>query len=121
MSDAGLGEVELFGTVAVLNVGEGDLKISFNSDDPADVIRAKRIIKDMLRRGYALLIETEDGKHARVHEFDENTCEYIIADFDPDADDDEPGPTPKKETQAKKKRVAAKNAKGVAVSRTAGG
>ena len=76
------------GTVGVLNVGAGDTKLSFDPTNPAERIRAARIVKDMIRRGYALLIEVEKNPqgepvYKRATDFDENTCEYIIADFDP--------------------------------------
>lgn len=75
------------GQVGILNVGAGDTKLTFDKSNPAECIRAARIVKDMLRRGYALLVETEgpEGRklYRRVHEFDEATHEYIIADFDP--------------------------------------
>lgn len=74
------------GTLGILNVGAGDVKVSFDNTNPAEVIRAGRIVKDMLKRGYALLVEVErNGKKAfeRAQGFDENTMEYIVADFDP--------------------------------------
>jgi len=80
------GTVGVFGGVAVLNVGQGDTKLTFDKSNPAEVIRAGRIVKDMLRRGYALLVEVErDGvkKFERALDFDESKAEYIIADFDP--------------------------------------
>jgi hypothetical protein len=74
------------GTVGILNVGAGDIEIRFDGNNASERIRAARIVKDMLRRGYALLVEVErDGeKHfERALDFDEKTCRYIIADFDP--------------------------------------
>ena len=75
------------GQIGILNVGAGDTKLSFDKNNPAERIRSARIVTDMLRRGYALLIEVTDKKgqtsYTRVHEFRESTCEYIIADFDP--------------------------------------
>ena len=139
------------GTVGVLNVGAGDTKLSFDKNNPAERIRAARIVKDMLRRGYALLVEVEvDGvkKFTRATDFDEATCEYIIADFDPivaaehDATETEGAPSgqqdeteashssatearaakkPKQDRRVIKKRVAADGTKSVAVARTAGG
>jgi len=70
------------GTVGILNVGDGDTKLSFDKSNPAERIRAARIVSDMLRRGYALLIEV-NGKYVRAQEFNEDVCEYVIADFDP--------------------------------------
>jgi hypothetical protein len=75
------------GEVAILNVGHGDTKLTFDPNSPADSVRAARIVKDMLRRGFALLVQVgthEDGrpKYQRALDFDEGKCEYIIADFD---------------------------------------
>lgn len=71
------------GQVGILNVGAGDTKLTFDPNNPAETIRARRVVKDMLRRGYALLVRLEDGKYTRALDFDEKTGEYIIADFDP--------------------------------------
>ena len=77
----------MVGTIGILNVGAGDTKLTFDKNNPAELIRSKRIVMDMLRRGYALLVEIDDGKggkhFARATAFREDTCEYIIADFDP--------------------------------------
>lgn len=73
------------GTVGILNVGAGDTKLTFDKGNPTEMIRAARIVTDMLKRGYALLIEVEPGIFQRAHRFDEAKCEYIIADFDPTA------------------------------------
>lgn len=133
------------GTIGILNVGAGDTKLVFDKNNPAERIRAARIVKDMLGRGYALLIEVKSkGKteYRRALDFDENTCEYIIADLDPveaaktDAAEelehgqsitaetnDSPG-TGKAEPKLKrgrKTRVSADSANGVAVARSAGG
>lgn len=73
------------GCLEILNVGAGDVKIEFNKADVGEVIRAKRIIQDMLRRGYALIVEVErDGKVAyeRVQDFDAEHNLYVIADLD---------------------------------------
>lgn len=70
------------GNLEILNVQGGDVKINFDTTDCAEAIRAKRVITDMLRRGYALLVEV-DGKFQRILEFDEKHGEYIVADFDP--------------------------------------
>lgn len=73
------------GVLEVLNVQGGDVKITFDPANPSETIRAKRMIEDMLRRGYALVVEVErDGKTAyeRVQSFDAARGEYIIADFD---------------------------------------
>jgi hypothetical protein len=87
------------GTVGILNVGDGDTKLSFDPKNPAERIRAARIVKDMIRRGYALLIEHPpgSGSYTRALDFKEEVCEYVIADFDPitaaeaDAEEEEHG------------------------------
>ena len=50
------------GQIGVLNVGAGDTKLSFDKNNPAEMIRSARIVTDMLRRGYALLVEVTDKK-----------------------------------------------------------
>lgn len=80
------GQLHVYGTMGVLSVGHGDTKLVFDKNNPAERIRAARIVTDMLRRGYALLVEVErNGTKAfeRATSFREDTCEYIIADFDP--------------------------------------
>lgn len=135
------------GSVGILNVGCGDTKIVFDKDNPADCIRAARIVKDMLRRGYALMVEvgrTESGerKVQRVHKFDATKFEYIIADYDPEAAQEEvpseqtatpgaqtglnDGPPLKAHGSRKKpgrptRRVSATGVNAVAIARTAGG
>jgi hypothetical protein len=136
----------MLGEIGILNVGLGDTKISFDPNNPQDCIRAARIVKDMLRRGYALLVAeaTIDGAppvYRRAYDFDEKTCEYIIADLDPlitqkvDAHDKKsadasapanenvaaPATGKARTRQKKQRRIPAANATGVAVARTAGG
>ena len=137
------------GEVGILNVGAGDTKLVFDPTNPQEMIRAARIVKDMIRRGYALLVEVKnlDGPstYRRAYDFDEKTCEYIIADLDPvtaqKADEEEAAsheetepeaaaapsqPEPKRGGPAKggrpkTKRVHASTTRTVAVGRTAGG
>jgi hypothetical protein len=136
------------GTIGVLNVGAGDTKLVFDPSNPIELIRSRRIVTDMLRRGYALLIEVPDGnggkRTTRVREFDESAGEYIIADFDPevaakaDSTDEEthegaaatgPGEVAAQEaasearpkTRGRPRRVDAASVSGIAVARTAGG
>ncbi len=131
----------MVGTVAILNVGTGDTKLIFDKNNPAETIRAARIVKDMLRRGYALLIEVTQPDRTkvnrRVYDFDEAVCEYIIADFDPmvakEADAEEESTHEEAEQEGiaakpatkrrpvKTKRVPAEGTSVVAIGRTAGG
>lgn len=127
--------------IGILNVGTGDTKLSFDKNNPAERLRAARIVTDMLRRGYAILIEVDrDGVkgYERVREFREDTCEYIIADFDSataeaadkeeaNAKDQENGSSqnggqkPKARKAYRPRIIKAETASGIAVGRTAGG
>lgn len=108
----------MVGSIGILNIGAGDTKLTFDKSNPAECIRSARIVTDMLRRGYALLVEVErNGEKAyeRVREFKADTCEYIIADFDPitaaaaDAAE-QPGETISEENQSQDPPPEPKNA-----------
>ena len=125
----------------VLNVGEGDMKFTFDTADPQDVARAESVVTDMLRRGYALFVEV-DGKLHRIRDFNPKTACYVIA-TGPGVAVDHEGPahapgdpddiaTPeeikagvaqvaKKRGRPKKAEVPMKGAKVTSVPRTAGG
>ncbi len=64
----------------ILNTGKGHAEVNFSIDDPIELERGKRIIQDMLRRGYLLFIHGDDGKMVRVQSFCEKTGRYIIGD-----------------------------------------
>lgn len=64
----------------ILNTGKGHAEVNFSIDDPIELERGKRIIQDMLRRGYLLFITGDDGKMIRVEKFCEKTGRYIIGD-----------------------------------------
>lgn len=132
------------GRLEILNVGEGDIAITYDAQDAPDCIRAKRIITDMLRRGYALLVEVgkeNDGRpiYQRATAFDETAGEYIIADYAPEAHEveadrgeedtskEDAAPEPETEAVKPKKRgrprksVPMESATAVGVGRSAGG
>lgn len=70
------------GELGILNVGAGDTKLSFDPAKPAERKRAAKVVADMLKRGYAILIQVgeKDGKplYQRAEAFDPEACEYII-------------------------------------------
>lgn len=125
------------GELAILNVATGDTKLMFDPSNPEEVKRSARIVKDMIRRGFILLIEVgrdEKGPtYRRAHDFDEATAEYIVAGLVSDAEgtpanEQEPASAPRIQSQrpaqsrrAGKTRVPAGTVKAVAVARTAGG
>jgi hypothetical protein len=115
------------GHVGILNVGAGDTKLSFDKNNPAERERAKRIVQDMLRKGYAILVEVgkaEDGEpiYRRAKDFDPETCEYIIAG-DPVGEINlhEPVQPPARRPVGRPRRVAADKTNAVSVGRMSGG
>jgi hypothetical protein len=110
------------GTVAILSVGAGDTKLSFDPKNPKEVARSAKIVKDMIRRGFVLLIEVgrdEKGPlYRRALDFDESAAEYIIAG---DPDDVEPSREKKGRRGRPRTRIAASRTSALSVARTAGG
>lgn len=67
------------GCLEVLNVGAGHFTISFDKEDRGEVKRAREVITDMLRRGYAIFVEV-DGKQEIVRRFNTKKNVYIIGE-----------------------------------------
>lgn len=120
------------GEVGILNVGAGDTKLSFDPKNPEETKRAAKIVKDMIRRGFAILIEIgKDEKgpiYRRAHDFDESTCEYIIAGTPGELENleeqnvEKPAKPPRRRSERKAaSRVPAAKTNAVAVARVAGG
>ena len=118
------------GVVAILNVGAGDTKLSFDPKKPAEVKRAARIVKDMIRSGYAILIEVgsdEKGPlYRRAHDFDEAAAEYIITGTPENeeqiAHEQKPASAARKGRKATpKQRIPAATTNAVTVAPTSGG
>lgn len=110
--------------MAILNVGDGDTKITFDKNNTEERNRACRIVKDMLKRGYAILVQAgeKDGKPIfyRATDFDPETAEYIVAGMPDEALSEsiiEVIPSPGKRI----KRLPAEKTKAVSVARSAGG
>lgn len=66
------------GELSILNCAAGDIRIQFDKKDPEDVNRAKKIIQDMQRRGYIIMVEDSNGEFHRVYKFDDKKNEYLI-------------------------------------------
>lgn len=121
------------GELSVLNCRAGDLKFSFDSANPIEVERARRVVADMLKRGYALFVDV-GGTLRKVTAFDESTNSYIIADGPLYAGDAEPPQSrpstqstltvatqPRKPGRPPKKSIPARSHKAIAIAPTAGG
>lgn len=67
------------GQLDVLNCGYGHLQIKFDKGNEDDADKARRVIKDMLKRGYCLFVEI-DGEFHKVKAFDPERDEYILKD-----------------------------------------
>lgn len=68
------------GSLSVLNCGAGDLKLHFDPTDPIEAARAERVVLDMLRRGYCLFVEDDQGKLHRAVGYDPTAKSYLITD-----------------------------------------
>lgn len=128
------------GTLAILNVAYGDTKLTFDPSKPEEVERSGQTVRELLRKGFMLLIEVGHNDkgpiYQRATDFDPETAEYIIAGSPPaELTTTEPTHEEKPESPARSgfkrkaparprpapRRVPAKDATGVAVARTAGG
>lgn len=112
-------EAVMTGQLDVLNCGEGHLEIRYDQDDPIETERAKRVIQDMLKRGYALFIEGKDKALIRVKKFVPKAGTFIIADGPAVPPEAEPLPT--KARGGRLKVLPMHKAKATAVGRSAGG
>lgn len=114
------------GEVGILNVGAGDTKFSFDPARPEERERAAKVVDDMLKRGYAILVSAgeRDGKplYFRAEAFDPNTCEYIIAGAPEELTHPALTKLPKpKRSRVQRAKIAATNTHATAVARSAGG
>lgn len=128
----GLAPHDYLGAIGILNVGAGDTKISFDKEKPEERKRAAQIVTDMLRMGYAILVQVgeQDGKplYMRAESFDPETCEYLIVGLpqaeasEPETDEETSTAAPKKRgRKPKASRVPAESTRATAVARSAGG
>ena len=111
----------------ILNTGRGHIEMSFDNKDQIELTRAKRIITDMLRRGYVLFLESPGkGKKktlTRVQSFDATKGVYLIADLEEAAEIDASASViPAKRAAGRPRReVAMTSTRATAIGRTSGG
>ena len=120
------------GSLSVLNVGAGDIKVVFNKDDKGESKRAIRMLSDMQQRGYLIAVELPDGSYTRAERIDATRGRYVITVPDDVADPAEAEPvaatrkgsTKKSVVKGKRGRkvsVPIQKARAVGVARSAGG
>lgn len=118
--------------LSILNVGQGDTKITFDKNNPAERERACKIVQDMLKLGYAILVQAgeKDGKPIfyRATAFDPETAEYIVVGVPEDSAElfreqliKETKDMPYKVPRKGRTKIAAEGTTAVAVARSAGG
>jgi hypothetical protein len=124
--------------IDILNCGTGHTEVRIDQSNPIEIERAKRIITDMLRRGYVLFVEGPDHALTRVERFDPEKGVYIIADLgepeihllppgvegaplSPAAPEPQPMPTGLKRSRGRKAEVPMTSTRATAIARTAGG
>ncbi len=119
--------------LSVLNVGDGDTKYIFDPKKPEEVKRSKRVIEDMLKRGFVLLVQvgTRKGEplYQRAKAFDPKRGEYIVSGVsDEQESEGEAAPKPKlkagngrRKKKVVEKRLPAARTRAVALPRNAGG
>jgi hypothetical protein len=127
-------EVALQGSLDVLSIGKGDLRITIGGDAD-DTEKARKLITEMLEKGYAIFVETDDGL-TRVKRFMPKRMTYVISDFGDTPDLDPVVPPPidggrraagygdpevKGRKRKRTREVPVGGSKSVAVGRTAGG
>lgn len=113
------------GFLDVLNVGAGHLTFRFDrKKGEEEKAKAKKVINDMLRRGYMIFVLV-DGEQKRVRAFDDAHEEYILEEPDDGPPEevvpDAAMPARKRGRPKGSKRVAMTAAKATGIGPTAGG
>lgn len=110
------------GSLSVLNVGAGDIEITFNAYNSAEATKAIKMLLEMRDRGYAILVrDVETGEYRRAVDIDVTRGRYILmlpedAAIPPDAE-----VVAKKRGRPKKVSVPVSGRSATAVARSAGG
>lgn len=119
----GVAEFEVFcpGILEVLSIGKGDLKLTVGGDDPEDTEKARRLIEEMLRKGYSIFVETDQGMK-RVKRFNPKRMTYVITELTDEAEAPAPAEKPAKKRRGRRtSSVPVAGSRATAVGRTAGG
>lgn len=123
-------EVVCPGMLQVLSVGKGDLRITV-SGTPQDIENGRRVIEEMLRKGYSIFVETDKGL-TRVKRFNPKRMSYIVSELAEEPAVEEPEPpaaaksTTHKRTTKGRRRVTEREvpvagSRSTVIGRTSGG
>jgi hypothetical protein len=117
------------GMLEVLSVGKGDLKLTVSGTEE-EIEKGRRVIEEMLRKGYTIFVETDDGP-TRVQSFNPKRMTYTISEVPlgtelpsgPAAPAALPPGKPPAKPRKKvgKKEVPVAGSRATAVGKTAGG
>lgn len=112
------------GMLEVLSIGKGDLKLTVDSSNPEEREKAKRLITEMLEKGYGIYVETDKGL-VRVKRFNPKRMTYVIID-EPPVETAAAAAPPAKAAKPRKaagveREVPVAGSRATAVGRTAGG
>lgn len=66
------------GELSVLNVGAGDIVVTFNQEDAGETEKALRMLRDMQARGYAIMVRMPDESYRRATAIDGASGRYVI-------------------------------------------
>lgn len=113
-------EVICPGMLEVLSVGKGDIKISLDHNNPEDIENARKLIEEMLAKGYGLFVETNNGL-SRVRKFNPKRMTYVIVEFADEEPAEAPAAKPTKPRRTKQREVPVAGSRAKAIGRTAGG
>lgn len=112
-------------SLSILNVGEGDTKLTFDKSKPEELERTRRVVTDMLKLGYAIMVRTgtKDGgaQYRRAVGFDAAHDEYVVTDIPAESAVEDVAPKQKPLKRGRRSRVTAVGTPAVAVARSAGG
>lgn len=115
------------GTLGILNVGAGDLRIELGDDQPEErLATAAKMVDDLFRAGYSILIEMSDGTTRRATAFDRDARAYVISEpgkpiEPPTLESTSPTTSPKRRGRPRKTLVPAATSRATAIAPSAGG
>jgi hypothetical protein len=103
--------------LSVLNVNAGDLKFDLTSASEEEKATAAKVITDMLKAGYTILVEDDDKQLVPVKAFDATKMLYMVEDRRPVKVRGKTGP----KKGSKRKGIPITSTKATAIGRAAGG